>query len=114
MKIQVISALALLFFFHASSDSQELAIQPIIRTYKTVGQTNLKAHIFMPTTSVKGEPHAAIILLSGGGWNAGSPEWTYDDARRYAESGLVAVSGEYHLSNQKTSRPLRRWRMCGT
>jgi acetyl esterase len=80
--------------------------QPSIRTYKTVGSTELKAHIFLPVDPAKGKPHAAIILLHGGGWNAGSPEWVYGDANRYSGLGMVAIAGEYRLSDQKNNTPL--------
>jgi acetyl esterase len=50
--------------------------------------------------------HPAIIVLHGGGWNAGSPEWTYYDTQRFAGLGMVAIAGEYRLSNQKDVTPL--------
>jgi len=60
----------------------------------------------MPSDAGKGKLRAAIVLLHSGGWNAGSPEWTYDDARHYAGLGIVAVAGEYRLSDQKNITPL--------
>src|SRR5580698_4799404 len=102
---QAILALLVLFAFQPWASSQA-SPQPSIRTYKTVGTTNLKAHIFMPADAAKTQSRAAIVLLHGGGWNAGSPEWTYDDARHYASLGLVAIAGEYRLSDQKTITPL--------
>ena len=84
----------------------ESGVQPEIRTYKTIGKTELKAHIFKPADAAKGKLRAVIVLLHGGGWSAGSPEWVYDDARHYASLGIVAVAGEYRLSDQKTITPL--------
>jgi acetyl esterase len=78
--------------------------QPDIRVYKRVGDVELKAHVFAPAGSAA--KHSAIILLHGGGWVAGSPEWVYDDAKRYATSGMVAIAGEYRLSDQKAVTPL--------
>ena len=46
------------------------------------------------------------MLFHGGGWTAGSPEWVYDAAKRYAGYGAVAVAAEYRLSDQKTITPL--------
>ena len=90
-----------------SADSQAQPTQPDRRTYKTISSTmELKAHIFMPTGPAKAKRRAAIILLHGGGWNSGSPEWMYGDAVRYAGLGLVAVAGEYRLSDQKNATPL--------
>lgn len=98
--------LSLLFAFQATGYSQEPNMQPIIRSYKTIGTSELKAHVFMPTGPVKDKLRAAVVLLHGGGWNAGSPEWTYDDAKWYARLGMVAVAGEYRLSDQKNTTPL--------
>lgn len=103
--LQAILAMFALFAIQPWARSQQ-SLQPSIRTYKTVGTTDLKAHIFMPADAAKTKPHAAIVLLHGGGWNAGSPEWTYDDARHYASLGLVAIAGEYRLSDQKAITPL--------
>jgi acetyl esterase len=89
-----------------SADSQEHDSQPDIRTYKTIGTIQLKAHIFMPAEAAQGKVHPAMILLHGGGWNAGSPEWTYDDAKRFSALGMVAIAGEYRLSDQKNITPL--------
>ena len=66
----------------------------------------LKAHIFMPADVAQGKLRAAIVLFHGGGWNAGSPEWTYDDAKHFAGLGMVGIAGEYRLSDQKSVTPL--------
>ncbi len=87
-------------------NAQDNDWQPQIHTYKTIGTTGLKAHVFVPASTAKAKSRAAIILLHGGGWNAGSPEWMYDDAKHYAGMGIVAVAGEYRLSDQKTITPL--------
>jgi acetyl esterase len=79
---------------------------PDIRVYKTVGVTNLTAHLFRPAGSDPGTARPAIVLLHGGGWSAGSPEWVYEAAKRYAGYGAVAVAAEYRLSDQKTITPL--------
>jgi len=97
-------ALAVAFSFRAMA--QENGLPPQIRVYKTVGAIELRAHVFLPADSARIKPHAAIILLHGGGWNAGSPEWVYDDAKHFAGLGMVAIAGEYRLSDQKTITPL--------
>jgi acetyl esterase len=78
---------------------------PDVRVYKTVGTTKLTAHIFRLADS-DSAPRPAIVLFHGGGWVAGSPEWVYDAAKRYAGYGAVAVAAEYRLSDQKTITPL--------
>src|ERR1700683_3746138 len=97
---------ALAVMFSSSATAQEDGLQPQIPPFKTVGTAELKAHVFLPADSVAGKSHAAIILLHGGGWNAGSPEWVFDDARHFASLGMVAIAGEYRSSDQKTITPL--------
>ena len=98
----------LIFIFAAAlAPAQTTNFQPDVRTYKTVGAAELKAHIFQPAVSSGDEkPRAAIILLHGGGWSVGSPEWTYGDAQRFASMGMVSIAGEYRLSDQKNITPL--------
>jgi acetyl esterase len=79
---------------------------PEIRTYKTVADAKLTAHVFRPVQAGDNRLRAAIILLHGGGWNGGAPEWMYDDAKRYAGLGMVAIAGEYRLSDRKDVTPL--------
>jgi acetyl esterase len=88
-----------------SSAKPRAPLQPDIRIYKRIGTTTLKAYIFMPGGPVNATPRAAIVLLHGGGWSTGSPEWMQDDARRYAGLGMVAIAGEYRLSDQKSLTP---------
>ena len=80
--------------------------EPAIQIYKTVANVKLTAHVFRPRENGGGEPRPAIILLHGGGWTEGEAEWTYDNAKRYAGWGLVAIAGEYRLSDRKTITPL--------
>jgi len=101
-----VAAIAIALLFAMISASQEPQKQPSIRTYKTIGATELKAHIFFPADHVNGKLRPTMIVLHGGGWNAGSPEWTYYDTERFAGLGMVAIAGEYRLSNQKDITPI--------
>jgi acetyl esterase/lipase len=78
---------------------------PDVKVYKTVGTTNLTAHIFRPAASAA-TARPAIVLFHGGGWVAGSPDWVYDAAKRYAGYGAIAVAAEYRLADEKTITPL--------
>jgi acetyl esterase len=90
----------------STSYAQVSAPNPEVKTYKTVASAKLTAHVFQPVASGNARSRPAIILLHGGGWNAGSPEWVYDDAKRFAGLGMVAIAGEYRLSDRKDSTPL--------
>jgi acetyl esterase len=85
--------------------AQPLDAPPAIRTYKTIGGVALKAHVFGPPAGDT-KPRPAIVFIHGGGWNVGSPEWAYSQARRYADKGLTAIAIEYRLSDFKSTTPL--------
>ena len=100
----------LLFFAMLAVLASVHAAQPIsgpdVKVYKTVRPTKLTAHLFRPVGTNRGGRRPAIVLFHGGGWVAGSPEWVYDTAKRYASYGAVSVAAEYRLSDQKTITPL--------
>jgi acetyl esterase len=81
-------------------------VKPEIHGYKTVGDRTLSAHIFGPEDPRRGTRLPVIVLIHGGGWNTGSPEWVYDVGRRYAKYGAVAVAVEYRLSDSAKITPL--------
>jgi acetyl esterase len=90
----------------ASAQAPQPVSGPDVRVYKTIGATKLTAHLFRPEGTNSASLQPAIVLFHGGGWAAGSPEWVYDAARRFASYGAVAVAAEYRLSDQKTITPL--------
>ena len=63
----------------------------------------LQAFVFAPSGQDEKSPAPAILLFHGGGWAAGAPNWTFAAARRYAEVGLVAISVEYRLSDERVT-----------
>ncbi|HXV14619.1 MAG TPA: alpha/beta hydrolase, partial [Candidatus Krumholzibacteria bacterium] len=70
----------------------------VVYTYRIVEDDSLEAYVFRPSSSTDGRPANAILLFHGGGWVAGSPEWTFGAAERFAGYGLVAIAIEYRLS----------------
>jgi acetyl esterase/lipase len=78
-------------------------ITPTVHTYREIDGTALQLHIFMPRVTPPTGGLPAVLLLHGGGWVAGSPDWTFASAARYAESGLVAVAVQYRLSNERVT-----------
>ncbi len=77
------------------------AAGPFVHTYRIVDGDSLHAHAFYPSDTGRGRPAPAILLFHGGGWVAGSPEWTFASAQRFASYGLVAIAIEYRLSEDK-------------
>lgn len=66
--------------------------------YREVGGQTLSVHVFFPPGHHSLEPANGILLFHGGGWSAGTPEWTFATARRFADWGLVAIAVQYRLS----------------
>lgn len=77
--------------------------QPTQHTYREVDGAALTAYVFAPETTDSSTPRPAILLFHGGGWVAGAPEWTFSSARGYAAMGLVAVSIQYRLSDERVT-----------
>ena len=67
-----------------------------------MADVQLTAHVFRPPETGNRGARPAIVLFHGGGWAAGSPEWVYDAAKRYASFGAIAVAAEYRLSHKNT------------
>jgi acetyl esterase/lipase len=61
----------------------------------------LNAYVFSPPGKASAQPMAAVLCFHGGGWVAGSAEWTAKEARRFAALGMTAVSIDYRLSEGK-------------
>jgi acetyl esterase len=72
--------------------------QPDTFTYRHVDGRDLKAYVFFPPGQREHSRANGILLFHGGAWNGGVPAWTFADARRFADSGLVAIAIEYRLS----------------
>ncbi|HEV7765289.1 MAG TPA: alpha/beta hydrolase [Thermoanaerobaculia bacterium] len=77
---------------------------PTAMTYREVDGRKLQAHVFQPASHDR-RPRSAVILVHGGGWSEGSPEWTFGAAQRFVDVGMVAIAVEYRLS-QGTVTPI--------
>jgi acetyl esterase/lipase len=75
--------------------------QPRSYVYREVDGQKLNAYMFPPQGENPGKPTAAVLCFHGGGWVAGSAEWTAKEAKRFAALGLTAVTIDYRLSEGK-------------
>lgn len=73
-------------------------------TYKTIGDMDLKLHVFEPAEK-SDTPRAAIVFFFGGGWNGGSPRQFYHHCRYLADQGMVAMAAEYRTKNNGNVDP---------
>jgi acetyl esterase len=79
---------------------------PQVYVYAAKGGLGLRAFVFRPAPGPKDRSRSAIIIFHGGGWAGGAPQNTFDRGRHFASLGMVAISAEYRLSDQKTVTPL--------
>jgi acetyl esterase/lipase len=78
-------------------------IEPTRHTYREIDGTELAIYVFTSAPANPASARPAILLLHGGGWVAGAPDWTFASARRYATMGLVAISVQYRLSDERVT-----------
>lgn len=77
---------------------------PKAMVYREVDGRKLHAHVFQPASKDR-RPRSVVLLVHGGGWSEGSPEWTFGAAQRFVDAGMVAIAIEYRLS-QGTATPI--------
>lgn len=66
-----------------------------IETVRTVGQTDLRAAVYLPPPSQR--PAPVIVYIHGGGFKTGSFTETAADLRWFADQGWLVFSVEYRL-----------------
>ncbi len=89
----------------AAAQGEQAQRQPVEHVYATPGGTPLKAYVFSPAKPGGGKL-SAIVLLHGGGWAMGEPQWAFPRARHFTERGMVAIAAQYRLSDQKGITPI--------
>jgi acetyl esterase len=88
--------------FRVSAQAGSALTTPAEHTFQTTDNVPLKAFVFEPAGAPSGA-RPAIVMLHGGGWVAGAPDWVFTSARRYAALGLVAIPVQYRLANDSIS-----------
>ncbi len=73
--------------------------------YKTIGETELKVHVFYPNGKKPADRRPGIVFFFGGGWNGGSPSQFYPQCRYLASRGMVAISAEYRVKSRHDTPP---------
>jgi acetyl esterase/lipase len=90
----------------ARAQDSSSVVGPIEHVYATHDGVDLKAYVFAPVGHTADDPRSAILVFHGGGWHIGEAEWGFSRARHFAELGMVAISVQYRLSDQKSITPL--------
>jgi len=73
--------------------------------YKTIGETKLQLHVFNPDDHKATDKKPAIVFFFGGGWMGGTPRQFYQQARAFAERGVVAMSAQYRVIGTHKTTP---------
>ncbi len=73
--------------------------------YKTIGDVELKLHVFDPPAELRAGSSAAIVFFFGGGWSGGTPRQFYEQARFMANRGLVAFAADYRVKGKHGTSP---------
>ena len=97
---------------YSRRDAGEQATAPSLRgefgkaeiVYKTLGDIQLKLHVYSPSGKTK-EGLAAIVFFFGGGWNGGNPSQFFPHCEHLASRGMVAVSAEYRVESRHKTTP---------
>ncbi|MHC4460657.1 MAG: alpha/beta hydrolase fold domain-containing protein [Planctomycetota bacterium] len=86
-------------------NSKEVTIRPVPVVYKTIGEVELKLHIFEPPERGAKELSPAIVFFFGGGWVGGTPKQFYHQCDHFASRGMIAISAEYRVKNRHGTTP---------
>jgi len=85
--------------------SPQTKIKPIKVVYKTIGDVQLKLHIFEPPDRQTKEPIPAIVFFFGGGWVGGTPTQFYHQSDYLASRGMMAICAEYRIRSKHGTTP---------
>src|SRR5262245_9402108 len=81
--------------------------EPAAHVFSEPGGVELKAYVFSSPLTKGSEHRPAIVVFHGGGWAMGEPAWAFSRARHFAERGMVALAGQYRLSDEKSITPVQ-------
>ena len=93
--------------------ARAVAIQPqpvgidgaVSRVYKSIGDVDLRLHIFTPPHHAAGAATPAIVFFFGGGWRSGTVSQFAPQARHFANRGMVAIVADYRVFNRHKTTP---------
>lgn len=81
-------------------------IEPKVYVYKIVDSDSLKAFVFFPLDRLINKKYPSIAVFHGGGWAMGEASWGFGRAQRFAEMGMVSISVQYRISDNKEITPI--------
>jgi len=104
-KTSVMTALGMLMLLGVIPAQAKIAGPDRTLEYKVVGDIKLNLHVFNPEGLKPSDKRSAIVFFFGGGWSGGSPAQFYQQARGFADLGMVAISAEYRVRSRHKTTP---------
>lgn len=84
---------------------QPLAIEgAVAHVYKTIGQTELRLHVFAPP-GAESVQKPAMVFFFGGGWTNGTVGQFVPQSRYLAGRGMVAIVADYRVFGRHATSP---------
>jgi acetyl esterase len=75
-----------------------------VEIYRKVDATELKLWIFGESDREVKKP--AIVFFFGGGWTSGSPDQFENQARHFAQRGMIAITADYRVKSRHGVLPV--------
>lgn len=89
----------------APLDPQPLTIDgAVTHVYKSIGQTELRLHVFAPSAAGSAEL-PAVVFFFGGGWTNGNVGQFVPQSRYLAGRGMVAIVADYRVFARHATSP---------
>ena len=73
--------------------------------YKSIGDVELRVHIFEPDQHAGSDSKPAVVFFFGGGWRGGTPKQFEPHCQYLASRGLVGISAEYRVESRHGTSP---------
>jgi acetyl esterase len=73
--------------------------------YKTLGDVQLRLHVFSPAAAASRKPAPAVVFFFGGGWTNGTVQQFVPQATHLADRGMIAVVADYRVFARHQTSP---------
>lgn len=89
----------------ATGEVKTVGVVKRVEVYKTVGDVQLRIHIYEKEGRDRSQAAPAIVFFFGGGWVNGAPSQFYNHCEHLASEGMVAMSAEYRIFKTHGTSP---------
>ncbi len=104
MYVKLTLTIFTLLTFGAAAQADDFQPDEVL-VYKTIGDTELKLHVFKPSELSPKDKRPAIVFFFGGGWQGGDPKQFFEQADHFAKKGFVAFSADYRVRSRNKTTP---------